>query len=223
MANKSSPNECSNCGNQISQKAKFCENCGEKISDSQQSEADKAWYRKDYETAVKLWREEAQAGDADAAWRLAGAIARGLGMPEDKTKAQRWIEIAGKLEHPEAMMVLAKQCEGLRDYGAADDWYIKASLKGVAEASYRSGMMRLGGYNPGKHPHSELLELAVYDIKSSAERGSAEAQYQLAKFYDHGLDDKHRHRVIGPDKKKAIEWYSKAAKQGHPEALRLFP
>lgn len=51
----------------------------------------------------------------------------------------------------------------------------------------------------------------VAEIMFRAERGEANAQFTLAVFYEQG-------RVIEQDRKKAADWYHKAALQGHLEA-----
>lgn len=45
----------------------------------------------------------------------------------------------------------------------------------------------------------------------SAERGSAEAQFQLARYYELG-------REVAPDLKEAVRWYRSAAEQAYPDA-----
>jgi len=49
----------------------------------------------------------------------------------------------------------------------------------------------------------------------SAERGSAAAQFQLAKYYELGIE-------VPVDLKEAVRWYRSAAEQGYPEAQFYF-
>ncbi len=46
-----------------------------------------------------------------------------------------------------------------------------------------------------------------------AERGGAEAQYNLGFMYEHGLG-------VSRDEAEAVTWYRKAAEQGHAAAQR---
>ena len=48
-------------------------------------------------------------------------------------------------------------------------------------------------------------------IRTRADAGEAEAQYQLASMYWEG-------RTIDPDPNEALKWYLRAAEQGHREA-----
>ena len=49
------------------------------------------------------------------------------------------------------------------------------------------------------------------EIKALAEKGHADAQYELGKMYETGDD-------IPQDYKQAVYWYTKASDQGHPQA-----
>ena len=49
------------------------------------------------------------------------------------------------------------------------------------------------------------------DLMSSAEKGDANAQYSVARSFELG-------KRVKSDRKKALEWYSKSADQGHLEA-----
>jgi hypothetical protein len=49
------------------------------------------------------------------------------------------------------------------------------------------------------------------DFRASAEQGDAEAQYNLALIYDHGIG-------VENDDAEALKWYRQAAEQGHAKA-----
>ena len=51
--------------------------------------------------------------------------------------------------------------------------------------------------------------------QSNAERGSASAQFQLAKYYELGIE-------VPVDMQEAVRWYRSAAEQGYPEAQFYF-
>jgi len=53
---------------------------------------------------------------------------------------------------------------------------------------------------------------AYQELKPLAEKGNAEAQYELAGFYHYGY-------VSSADFKTARFWYERAAKQGNPDAM----
>ena len=48
-------------------------------------------------------------------------------------------------------------------------------------------------------------------LKAKADQGDAEAQYDLARCYDNGAG-------VPEDEAEAVNWYRKAAAQGHEEA-----
>jgi TPR repeat protein len=49
----------------------------------------------------------------------------------------------------------------------------------------------------------------MQDIRKRAESGSAEAQFEMGTFYELGFTS------VPADSQKAMEWYRKAAEQGH--------
>ena len=52
----------------------------------------------------------------------------------------------------------------------------------------------------------------ITHVRAAAERGEAGAQFNLAVFYDNGLDD--NGHDAGRDRREAIKWLRKAAGQG---------
>ena len=61
---------------------------------------------------------------------------------------------------------------------------------------------------PVDEPVEEKQSPTILDIKAKAERGDAESQYMLAYCLQFG-------KIIAQDYGKAVEWYTKAAMQGH--------
>lgn len=56
-------------------------------------------------------------------------------------------------------------------------------------------------------------EESIQWLEKAAELANADAQYEMGKHYDYGVNDKDKDR-----RNLAIAWYRKAAEQGHPEA-----
>jgi TPR repeat protein len=52
---------------------------------------------------------------------------------------------------------------------------------------------------------------AVDGLKTKAEKGDSESEYQLGILYSHGVD-------VPKDQTEASRWYGEAAEQGHAEA-----
>ena len=61
-----------------------------------------------------------------------------------------------------------------------------------------------------KNPYSEMT---VKELKVLAEQSDAEAQFYLGVCYERG-------EGVRKNYKKAAEWYTKAAEQGDPEAIK---
>jgi TPR repeat protein len=94
-------------------------------------------------------------------------------------------------------------------------WYEKGLEAGNAEAAFRLSMLLLGGAPEEMQDHQRGFDMLV----KSAEAGHAEAQYHCGEMYEHHV------RRTGflsffarSSKSEAVEWYRKAAAQGHPEA-----
>ena len=65
-----------------------------------------AWQRADYDSAVKIWRPLAEAGDADAAFNLGQAYRLGRGVPISLAAAQTWLDRAARKGHLDAQTTL---------------------------------------------------------------------------------------------------------------------
>ena len=52
----------------------------------------------------------------------------------------------------------------------------------------------------------------VPQVQKSADGGSPKAQFEMGIFYEFGV------KTLGQDPRQAVEWYRKAAAQGHPLA-----
>ncbi|MGI8611879.1 MAG: SPOR domain-containing protein [Sphingomicrobium sp.] len=65
-----------------------------------------AWQRADYDSAVKIWRPLAEAGDADAAFNLGQAYRLGRGVPISLAAAQTWLERSARNGHLDAQTTL---------------------------------------------------------------------------------------------------------------------
>ncbi len=65
-----------------------------------------AWQSADYDSAVKIWRPLAEAGDADAAFNLGQAYRLGRGVEVSLAAAQTWLERAARKDHLDAQTTL---------------------------------------------------------------------------------------------------------------------
>jgi TPR repeat protein len=83
----------------------------------------KAYRRKDYEAALRIWKPLAWAGDGRAAFRVAEMFEFAEGIPKDEKKAAEYYLIAAEANHPVAQLRMA----GRYEYG-----------RGVARSSEES-------------------------------------------------------------------------------------
>ena len=93
-----------------------------------------AYDRKDYATAVKLWRPLAEQGNAFAQFNLCGMYHNGHGVTQDYKEAIKWCRLAAEQGHASAQAnlgVMYKNGQGvLQDYARAHMWYNLASAAG---------------------------------------------------------------------------------------------
>ena len=107
----------------------------------------------------------------------------------------------------------AQYTQGVSEKGSeeAGEWFRKAAEQGHAGAQYELG--RSSGYSQAKAWFAK-----------AAEQGHAGAQYELGRMYQQGCEAQRvDHRTlksywkqeVPKDYSQALNWYLKAAKQGH--------
>lgn len=90
-----------------------------------------AYSRADYRSALAVWRDRANGGDAEAQYMVGAIHEKGLGTEPNYIEAARWYRMAAEQEHARAMMSLAylyEQGLGVEpDMTAALNWYRRAA------------------------------------------------------------------------------------------------
>ncbi len=90
-----------------------------------------AYSRADYNSALAVWRDRAEAGDAEAQYMVGSIFEKGLGTDPDYAKAASWYRKAAEQDHSRAMVSLAylhEQGLGVEaDVTAALNWYRRAA------------------------------------------------------------------------------------------------
>ena len=162
-------------------------------------EARAAYAKKDYATALRLFRRLAQRGNARAQDELGAMYAGGKGVPEDKVEALQWFQMA------------ENEREALKAYNDAD--YARAMRifrpladRGQTMAEYILGLM----YANGQGVPQDYAEALKWHLKA-AEQGEAKAQFSVGLMYFKGLGAKQ-------SLADAFKWYRRAADQGDPIA-----
>ena len=210
------------------------------------------WYRKAVESrhleALKNLQEMAEQGNSEAQFNLGSIYENGIGAPQDTGEAVKWYRKAVESRHTDALRNLnrmAQQGHGdaqltlvnmyengigvKKNYAEMIRWYRKLAEQGHADAQYKLGEVYEHGRGvqkdyteainwykkASKHGHAQAkASLTDLELLKAASEGDADAQYELGKMY---LKSKDRY-----DNDKALDYYKKAAEQGHVDALKAF-
>ena len=199
------------------------------------------WYKKaaekgNTEAQKKLKTTElllnAQNGSAEAQYQLAQAYETGDGVPKDLAEAVKWYRKAADQGIADAQYKLALAYENgngvKKDLTEAVKWSQKAAEQGIADAQYKLALAYQTG-NGMKKNLSEAVkwyrkaanqghttarnELKTAELMLNAQNDNTEAQYKLALAYETGDG-------VPKDLAEALNWYRKAAEQGHAEAQK---
>jgi TPR repeat protein len=134
------------------------------------------------ETEFEQTKKLAEAGDADAQFRVGLIYAEGAGVPRDGVEAVKWFRMAAHQHHSmgqNGLGVMYSKGEGVKqDQAEAAKWFRKAADQGYASAQHNLGTMCLNGEGmPQDH-----IEAAKW-FRMAADRGDDRAQYNLGLMY----------------------------------------
>jgi TPR repeat protein len=109
------------------------------VANASWEEATKAFAKKEYQAALKLFRPLAEKGNALAQYNVALMHRMGLGVTKDQKEAKKWSRLAAKQGNADAQVMLgsiyAKADGGeSADVSRAYMWYEVAAEQGNAEA-----------------------------------------------------------------------------------------
>jgi uncharacterized protein len=112
-------------------------------------DADAAFKRRDYSTAVRLWRSLADQGDTVAQTNLGVCYEHGRGVPRDYVAAAKWFRKAADQGDAIAQYNLGFLYDtGIgvaRDFAEAAKWYVRGADQGDAVAQANLGAMYAQG------------------------------------------------------------------------------
>ncbi len=139
--------------------------------------------------AIQIWREEANAGDADAAWYVGNMYVDGLGIAEpDPTRAANFYQMAVDQDHVEAKVslgLLYAQGVGVEeDYARAMALLYEAALAGHAVAQVELANYFLDGV-PGRVEQSQGHAFEWYGL--AARQGVVLAQMRYGQMNFQGI------------------------------------
>ena len=186
------------------------ESLAKKDAQAQLALANRFFEINDMKNAIRWYRQAAKNNVAEAQYKLAIILYRGIGVPQNKTSALSWFRKAAKQG-----MVLAQYNLGImysngdgvtQDKEKAIEWLLKAAERGISLAQYHLGSI----FYVGEVVHQNK-EKAAHWYRQAAELGHPNAQYNLAVMLFNGDG-------IPQDKEQAINWYRESAEQGFIQA-----
>ena len=100
-------------------------------------DAQAAFNRGRYATALELWQPLAEQGNADAQVGLGSLYLGGYGVARDEAAAMTWFRKAAEQGSPNGQFSLGSLYYGRKEYASAASWYRRASEQGNALAQLR--------------------------------------------------------------------------------------
>ncbi len=163
----------------------------------------KAYQRGDYVTALQIFRQLADQGNARAQFSLGVMYNKGQGMTQDYAEAMRWYRKAADQDYVLALYNLGlmySKGQGVpQDYAEAARWYRKA-----AEQGYSAGQTRLGDmYVLGQGVAQDYVQAHMW-FNLAAARG-----LKLAKVNRNRLAKQMTPEQIAEARRLAREWKPK--------------
>ena len=172
------------------------------------SKAYKAFDSGDYPTAIEEFKIFADQGSADAQYML-GYIYE-LHVGPDYVEALKWYKLAAEQEDKDALFAVGTfyyDAIGVtQNYEEAKKWYQKSIDQGGQKAEFYLGLMYVLGRGVEINYNT-----AFKHVRRSALKSFVPAQEYLGMMYYNGTG-------VAADKKKALQWYRVAFKNGNIEA-----
>ena len=190
---------------------------------------------------VRLYRFAAERGDTAAMVYLGDCYWRGKGVKANRSEAAKWYLRAAEKGHVRAQFIMGG-CYSLgigveKDDREAAKWLLRAAESGFAEAQFMMGGFYLLGIGVEKDPQESkkwfleaekqgyVVDQSSSDLrplprlkpvdtdKEAAERGDAQAQYNMGLSYFTRKNNQKRE-----DYQEAQKWFQKSANQGYAPA-----
>lgn len=162
---------------------------------------------------------KAEEGNPEYQYELAYRYANGVGVTQDSVKAVKLYQQAAEQEFTQAQYDLGKcYLYGIgveKNDTLANDLFKKAAAKLTEDADNDNPFIQsmIGECYFYGRGVTEDREKAFTYLSSAAESGLAQAQYVLSQYY------KAKSAMDGSARNNYVAWASKAAEQGHIEAI----
>ena len=162
------------------------------------------------DNAVREMEKLANAGDANARYRMGQLYRNGGLVIPDGVVAHDWFAKAAERGHVAAQYALGKLCfsQDAEVYDPAQGihWLEQAAQGGSLYAAYRLGRE----YLRGKFVQKDIPK-AVDFFRQAADGGNPYAKYMLGKLYLMG-------KGVPEDREQAHDWFAQSAQQGNEYA-----
>jgi len=168
-----------------------------------------AFKNKDYQGAYREWKAAADAGHAEAQFDLGVLYAEGLGVRRDLSEAAAWYRKSAEQGNAEAEYALGQMYS--RGWGVPKDeadairWFQMANS--VESDGPPTDWAVVEGHGMTRDPQQ-----AAYWYQQAADKGHAEAQFNLGRLYASG-------KGVKRDEEQAARWVSAAATRGYALAM----
>lgn len=177
-----------------------------------------AYNKKDYVTAIKLWKPLAKSGHVLSQYGMGILYDNGQGIKQDLKMAHKWISRAANQGNVVAQSQLGSMYifgRGInKDLTEARQWFRKAAVQGYAKAQSQLGNI----YQHGMGTKKDLAESKKWYLMA-AKQGNQYAKTQLGLMRkSSGLKDGYNRGLNAYNKKDyvaAIKYWEPAAKNGH--------
>lgn len=174
-------------------------------------DAQAAHGRRDYATALRLWRPLADQGNAEAQYALGFMYAGGQGVPQNNAEAAKWWRLAADQGNTFAQYNLGTLYDNGKgvpqNKAEALKWYHLAAERGNDGAQFSVGLLHFAGVAVPEN----RIEAAKW-WRRAADQGHIGAQAYLGLSYATGLG-------VPQDNIHAYMWLSVAAARGDQDAI----
>jgi uncharacterized protein len=169
----------------------------------------RAFKNKDYTTAYNEWKAAAAQGQAEAEFDLGVLYAQGRGVRRDLTEAEQWYRKAADQGNAEAEFALGQMYS--RGWGVPRDEADAIRWFQMANAPETDGPATDWAVIEGYGVQQDQRQ-AAYWYEQAAQKGHAEAQYNLARLYAAGKGG------VPHDEDQAVRWTRASAGRGYAPA-----
>lgn len=130
-------------------------------------DAQAAFDRGKYATALELWQPLAEQGDPEAQSGLGNLYVGGYGVARDEAAAMAWFRKAAEQGDARGQFGLGSLHYARREYGPAASWYRRAAEQGDAVAQIRLGRLYADGVGVARDDVQAFKWFAIAAVRGA--------------------------------------------------------